>query len=836
MPVICSHCGKAGFPPTYRACPYCGYPLTMASTRPMEERVDNYIKNNTTMPIFGKTEGSYQGLEIVKGTVMWSLNPGEIARRINVNEFDSLSGAKGVYVQEGVVAVLMIDGQIAAQLSSGVYYFQTGFERFGEAIRNIWRFFTGKKQNGSANDDELRRGRLGSYLQNLGKSSLVDVILVTEGVIPIVFGIESNESGFIFKPFTIKTKLENVEVAISMHMEVSDFSAFRKNYLTKRPFYRIADLQLLLVDPIRNYLQEALAYETVESSVLSPSLKERVRRGLSEKLNTVLYGISVRQIIDISIDSNDFDRFRELEHKLYCSNKELEYLIRTNDFKNRLASEENSQKIREARSEEDLRYALQQLNKDALLHDDEMEEFCQLLANQKAIREARTDEDREKALQEIRKSTLIREDEFEDLQYELKKHHDDRAEVDLILHWQRFRRTEKERISAEKDIALLTADSQKAIEQAEFEITKQKQAHDHEIGRTDIAFKVEVNDVLRGEQKKDDDYSDSRRDAGHIRDISEDRDWTDNVHYEETLAIERLREKQNLALDAMARKRAEDRADRAQTIAHSEKMAQMDHETQRILFEAQKGMSAEQIAAMNLDGLSEAAQIALATTLSSSKEGEYLKMVAEEKVAMIKELVEQTRGIEKESRDQQERTLNKMMAFMAEALKTNASVVTGAVVGQREAVENTLNTVKDIATHRQDEVDSDRRKAENDAKHAQSRLDHTQDTALHYTTKFASTESIAEAVKGKEDLGNIILTYKIMSMGDMCFGLGDIFTMMQHGQVGPDTELMINGQIFKAYDRPELKGRLDEIFSVDCPNCGATGLKGHLCPECKKLL
>ena len=788
------------------------------------------------MPISEKKRSSNQGLEIVKGTVMWSLNPGEIAQRINVNEFDSLSEAKGVYVQEGIVAVLMIDGQIAAQLSSGVYYFQTGFERFGEALRNIWRFFTGKKQNGSANDDELRRGRLGSYLQNLGKSSLVDVILVTEGVIPIVFGIEANESGFIFQPFTIKTKLENVDVALSMHMEISEFSAFRKNYLTPKPFLRIADLQMLLVEPIRNYLQEVLAYETVESSVLSPALKERIRRRLSDKLNTILYGISVRQIIDISIDSNDFERFRELEHKLYCSNKELEYLIRTNDFKNRLASEENCQKIREARSEEDLRYALQQLNKDALLHDDEMEAFCQLLANQKAIREAQTDEDREKALQEIKKSTLIREDEFEDLQYELKKHHDDRTEVDLILHWQRFRRTEKERISAKKDIALLTADSQKAIEQAEFEIAKQQQVHKHELGREEIAFEVERNDVVRGERKKDDDYGDHRRDEDHRRDISEDRDWTDNVDYEENLEIERLRKEQGIALDAMARMRAEDRADKAQTIAHSKKMAQMEHETQRILIDAQKGMSAEQIAVMNIDGLSEAAQIALATTLSSSKEGEYLKMVTEEKVAMMKELVEQSRGIEKESREQQERTLNKMMAFMTEAMKTNASVVTRAVAGQRESVENTLNTVKDIATHRQDEVDSDRREARNDARHAQSRLDHPQDTALHYTTKFASTESVADALKGKEEIGSIILTYKIMSMGDMCFGLSDIYTMMQHGQVGPDTELMINGQIFKAYDRPELKGRLDEIFSVVCPNCGATGLKGHLCPECKKQL
>lgn len=172
-----------------------------------------------------------------------------------------------------------------------------------------------------------------------------------------------------------------------MHMEISDFCSFRKNYLTKRPFYRIADLQSALMEPVRNLLQEFLAYENVEGSVLRPELKERLRRGLTEKLNTILYGISVRQVIDLTIDSADFARFRELEHKLYCSNKELEYLIRTNDFKNRLASEENSQKVREARSNEDLRYALMQVNKDALLHDDEMEAFCQLFRFLWIIRE-----------------------------------------------------------------------------------------------------------------------------------------------------------------------------------------------------------------------------------------------------------------------------------------------------------------------------------------------------------------------------------------------------------------------------------------------------------------
>jgi len=85
-------------------------------------------------------------IEMVKNCVVWNLAKGEVARRINVSEFEHLSGAKGVYVQEGVVAVLMIDGKVVTRLSSGVYYFPTAIERFGQTLRHIWRFFTGKNR------------------------------------------------------------------------------------------------------------------------------------------------------------------------------------------------------------------------------------------------------------------------------------------------------------------------------------------------------------------------------------------------------------------------------------------------------------------------------------------------------------------------------------------------------------------------------------------------------------------------------------------------------------------------------------------------------------------
>ena len=286
----------------------------------------------------------------------------------------------------------------------------------------------------------------------------------------------------------------------------------------------------------------------------------------------------------------------------------------------------------------------------------------------------------------------------------------------------------------------------------------------------------------------------------------------------------------------MEKLRELDRADKAQDYAHDETMAQMEHDTRRVLAEFQKDMSASQIAALGIKDLSPEAQVALAAALGSDKELEYLKKSSDERAAMLKDLIEYTRGIEKENREQQQDTLDKMMKAMLEAMRTNAGIVSGAVAGQRASVEGTLNVVKDIATHRQDEVDSDKREAKADARHAQERLDHTQDTALHYTTKFASTEATADALKGKDPAEVAPMVFVLTTMGNATVSLADVLQLINDGEIEPDTELSLNGQIVKAYDCEVLRGRLNNLYSVKCPNCGEIGLKGHLCPECHKQL
>ena len=123
----------------------------------------------------------------------------------------------------------------------------------------------------------------------------------------------------------------------------------------------------------------------------------------------------------------------------------------------------------------------------------------------------------------------------------------------------------------------------------------------------------------------------------------------------------------------------------------------MDIDLEKAKLEATRGMTPEQIASTNIDKLSPEAQVALAAAFSSQKEVEWLKVSAEERVRIIQELAEKSSAMDKESRAQQERTLAQMMEFAKEAIKTNASLVAGAVAGQREQAENILSAVTGVA-------------------------------------------------------------------------------------------------------------------------------------------
>lgn len=87
-------------------------------------------------------------------------------------------------------------------------------------------------------------------------------------------------------------------------------------------------------------------------------------------------------MLDVTDKSRDFERFRSVERELFATEKEIGFLQRTNEFKDRLEVEQNKLKISQATNAENLRQSLQAVNKDKLLSEDEMENFVLLLASQ----------------------------------------------------------------------------------------------------------------------------------------------------------------------------------------------------------------------------------------------------------------------------------------------------------------------------------------------------------------------------------------------------------------------------------------------------------------------
>ena len=99
----------------------------------------------------------------------------------------------------------------------------------------------------------------------------------------------------------------------------------------------------------------------------------------------VVDGLALERVAEVVVSNEDLERLRSLSRELYLSEQELDYLRRTNDFRNRLAAETNSQAIADARSDMQLYEGLQQVNKDRLLADDELDKFYTVLSREKRM-------------------------------------------------------------------------------------------------------------------------------------------------------------------------------------------------------------------------------------------------------------------------------------------------------------------------------------------------------------------------------------------------------------------------------------------------------------------
>ena len=869
----CPHCGLDIIKPSYKFCPSCRKPVNNITIDEPQEKVDSAHRaesksfDGVERKSFGdffrrrpsneEPPNTQPDLEVVKNKVVWNLNVGEIARRINIDEFDRLENVRGVYIQDGVKAVVIIDGDKVLEFESGLYYLAGRIERTMSLVRRVVEFFRGRRKDESDKDYDMRRNRLDIALQALRGNSVVEVILIADGYIPVVLNVGVQNGNRVFVPYKIPSKYSTLDMGVSLHMQVTDYRIFQTNYLGRNRTFRIAELQDLIKDVVGNELKRLFAETNIQSSVIPAEMEGAVRSALKNRINMNLYGIEVTQVVDVTMDNEDFNRFREIEHKLYCTQNELDYLIRTNTFRNRLQDEKNAQKVREAKSEEELRYALQQINKDQLLHDEEFSTFVDLLESQRRLRIATTAEEEHEAMLRIKKNKLVADDDFITLENEMYHRQLNRDEVDDILRIQSDMRIASERIEAKKLTDIKTIRSEQEREGAQYDADTQKQKHGFETEgreweqdeksqkhgikmddeRGEYQRKVDDRDIER--KGKYADYEHEQRVRGHGQDVKEERDTIETEDLRDKKKFERVKDYSDLSMRNMERVKEMNireqevasklkREEEAQKLQHEEQMEQL----KATILEAKSKMTAEQLAATQLDKMSTEAQMAFAEALSKTKELDIERLANKEKIELYEKMAQMSQEYANSNVREQKDMMAQMMNMMKEAMQTNADVAKSAVSGHNEVIGAQFNTIKDISTHRIEEIMHDKEEYRKESHGNREYAQHTADSALRYTTDTNRGKSTAGAFSSVAGSGKAEL-FIVPILGKDGFTLETMIALIHAGTVRPNTVIVVDGMEMMAKDHGILRNSIIDKYTKKCPNCGKEGcLEGECCPEC----
>lgn len=495
-------CPKCGYPvlPKFTKCPHCGESLIKED-------------NNTNLP-------DANDFSIVKGRAIWNVQKGEIAHLIKETELINTDGLKGVIVQEGCSAIVFMNGIITSIMQAGIYSFPTkeptpairpvvpsepkagdktndftGFANGESAIgRGIRNFLFGKKKDEKPEQHEKRVDRTKEKINKLPDLKTCRIYIVSNRLFNLFFDLQVDEEGnYDFAPFVIATKTVDAKIALSLQMQVTNMNEFVGNYLTDQQSVSTVLFQQQLRTCVKNTLTQLLRNLDYQQDGLPEPIVNNLKNRIKSACNEQLYGIEVNKVLDITDESEDFNRFRSAEHDLFVNEKELDYLTRSNEFRNRLEQEKNKQEANQAANAESLRQTLQSINKDKLLSEDEMEQFVMMMDSQKRLREAKTKQEEYEALSDIKKSRLVKEEDIAALENVLAQNKVSRDSiVDLM------------RAQAEQDLAL-----NKQI--AEFKLSDNKKDHDIANELKDALHKGKLASTQLDTKRIIDAYQDERR-------------------------------------------------------------------------------------------------------------------------------------------------------------------------------------------------------------------------------------------------------------------------------------------------------------------------------------
>lgn len=513
---VCSQCG-AQLKPGAKFCMKCGFRLGMT---------DSLSKS---MEIKASAPNVASDMKMAQGRIYWNVQLGQVARVIDEAEFESYHKIQGVIVPEGTTAYIRANGRTVASISGGTYDFMDPEDMYNPVIRSIrksWRMIVGlfskKKETGvEPTAEEVYMHQQKIILENAKKGSAFSIIILLDKAFPLMIGAKhaSLDAYKVFVPMKIQTRYLEMSVGVNAYFKISDPERFIIHYLTDKQWLSSALLADEMTDTIRVTLQDAL-YDT---ELFFNRIPKELHSMLKDRINAVaaesFFGIAIVRIVEISAESEALKRFAELSQELYIEEKELDYLRRTNDFKNRLADEVNAQGIHEATTELELVKQLNAINRnrqnEELLNEDELVKFQHLLVNERIVREARNDNERDEALAEMEKTGLVRREELDVLKHQVLKGNLQRGMALSMMQlrdgieFERVRlegEAEKASIIVKKELELRGLRDEYDDSRFYKELDKQRVVKDAELDLEQRQRDMDYNDVKRmHELKREDD-------------------------------------------------------------------------------------------------------------------------------------------------------------------------------------------------------------------------------------------------------------------------------------------------------------------------------------------
>jgi hypothetical protein len=319
-----------------------------------------------------------------KSAIQLTLVPGVVARKLTEKEMQDYATRDGVVVSPGTTLMVIADGSMAATLAGG--YYELPKNRGSNAsligggagrgfIDGIISWIRGKK------DDNKTPVIPEQGAEKIRRAKHVSLVLFREAPFNLPFNFEE-------LPFADGVRSS---AAVVLRCEVKNPQQLFVQVLADRPRVDESQVAEAIKPVLQMELSKILPSFRPEDFTPGPELFQELPQRLKEVLATSFPGIAVVALISASANGAEVEQIRVAGQQLYFDGRKIDQMERMNLLENRLASVENRRKLDQATSDHELSAALDAVNRDNLLTEEEMTGFKAELERRRMLREEETD-------------------------------------------------------------------------------------------------------------------------------------------------------------------------------------------------------------------------------------------------------------------------------------------------------------------------------------------------------------------------------------------------------------------------------------------------------------